>query len=42
MMEPFAIGFSLGAVYVIAIFVLIHKLGWAEQLEHEREERDNA
>jgi len=39
--EPFMIGFSGGVFYALGIIVLIHKLGWAEQMEQDRRERDN-
>ena len=39
--EPFMIGFSGGSLYVLGIFVLIHKLGWDEQMEEDRRRRDD-
>jgi hypothetical protein len=39
--EPFIIGFSGGGLYVLVIFVLIHKLGWAEQMEEDKRRRDD-
>ena len=41
-MSAYLVGFGIGGVYVLAVFIAIHLLGWHEQLEQERKEMEQA
>lgn len=41
-MSTFLVGFGIGGMYVVTVFVVIHLLGWPEDIEQHRKEMERA